>query len=119
MERSLNILRKTINALDPPLKMAQTRLKKRSLRPEIENCADEVYHVLVDQVKMIVECIKLLETKRKEADAANLDLMDNIQKMESDLRTKKNSIMIDQQRCMSKRKIFPYNILSTQFFFLK
>ena len=105
--------------MDSPLKLAQTRLKKRSLRPEIENCADEVYHSLVGQVKIITECIKLLQIKMKEAEAAHMDLKNNMDKMEADLRLKKNSLMIDQQRCMWKRKIFPYNILATQFFLEK
>ena len=119
MERSINTLNKTIIAMDAPLKLAQTRLKKRSLRPEIENCADEVYHSLVGQVKIIMECIKLLQLKRKEAEAAHMDLKQSLEKMEADLRLKKNSLMIDQQRCMWKRKIFPYNILATQFFLAK
>ena len=119
MERSLHTLSKAIQAMEPPLKLAQTRLKKRSFRPEIENCADEVYHSLVHQVKMITECIKLLDSKRKEAEQAHMDLKSNVEKMEADLRLKKISLMIDQQRCMSKRKIFPFNILSTQLFLSK
>ena len=119
MERSINTLTKTIKSMDSPLKLAQTRLKKRSLRPEIENCADEVYHSLVGQFKIITECIKLLLIKMKEAEAAHMDLKNNLDKMEADLRLKKNSLMIDQQRCMWKRKIFPYNILATQFFLEK
>ena len=119
MERSINTLTKTIKSMDSPLKLAQTRLKKRSLRPEIENCADEVNHTLVGQVKIIMENIKVLQLKRNEAEAAHLDLKGNLDRMEGDLRIKKNSLMIDQQRCMFKRKIFPYNILATQFFLEK
>lgn len=119
MERSMHTLSKAIQAMEPPLKLAQTRLKKRSLRPEIENCADEVYHSLVHQVKMVTECIKRLDSKRKEAEEADKDLKHNIEKMEADLRRKKNSLMIDQQKCMSKRKIFPFNILSIQLFLEK
>ena len=119
MERSIHTLSKAIKSMDSPLKLAQTRLKKRSLRPEVENCADEVYHSLVGQVKTIMECIKLLQLKMKEMEAAHMNLKHNIDKMEADLRIKKNSLMIDQQRCMQKRKIFPYNILATQFFFEK
>ena len=119
MERSINTLNKTIKSMDSPLKLAQTRLKKRSLRPEIENCADEVNHTLVGQVKIIMENIKVLQLKSKEAEAAHMDLKKNLDKMEADLRIKKNSLMIDQQRCMFKRKIFPYNILATQFFLEK
>ena len=119
MERSIHTLSKAIKSMDSPLKLAQTRLKKRSLRPEVENCADEVYHSLVGQVKTIMECIKLLQLKRNEAEAAHMDLKQSLEKMEADLRLKKNSLMIDQQKCMQKRKIFPYNILATQFFFEK
>ena len=119
MERSISTLNKTINKMDTPLKLAQTRLKKRSLRPEIENCADEVYHSLVGEVKIIMENIKVLKLKSKEAEAAHMDLKHSIDKMEADLRIKKNSLIIDQQRCMFKRKIFPYNILATQFFLEK
>ena len=96
-----------LNSLDPPLRVAQTRLKKRSQRPEIENCADEVYHYLVDEVKTISCCIKKMEEKKVEADTALRDIKTNIDRMESDLRTKKNSLLIDQQKCMSLRKTFP------------
>ena len=116
MERCLHRLSEALATLDPPLRLAQTRLKKRSLRPDVENCADEVYHFLVDQVKTISKCIKQLEDKKEEAQKALNEVRKNIDRMELDLRAKKNSLLIDQQKCMSMRRSFPYLVVSTRYF---
>ena len=115
MERCLQRLSGAITILDNPLRVAQTRLKKRTLRPEVENCADEVYHYLVEEVKEISKFIRLLETKNEEAKATHRELLKNVEKMENDLKTKKNSLLIDQQKCMSMRRNFPFLVVSSHY----
>ena len=113
MERCLSRVIEALSSLDPPLRVAQTRLKKRSSRPDVENCADEVYHCLVEEVKLISKNIKLIENKNDEAKAAMRDLNKNIELISKELTLKKNSLLIDQQKCMSLRKTFPFLVVST------
>jgi len=115
MERCIRSVRKAIVAKDSPLKMAQTRLKKRARRPEVENCADETHFKLVEAVNELVQCIKLLESIFEEANSAHQDLVTNKERLEADMRVKKNSLMIDQQWCMAKRRTFPFIVVSTRY----
>ena len=116
MERCVNRIQSAIVAQDPPLKLAQTRLKKRSRRPEVENCADDPHFKLVESVNEIAQCIKLLESKLEEAGKAHQELLDIKARLESEMRVKKNSLLIDQQKCMSKRRTFPFIPHSTRYF---
>ena len=111
MERCLNKIKNAIIAQDPPLMMAQTRLKKRNRRPEVENCNDEVHHRLIQGVAELKENIKLLEGKMEESRMASEELSKNKERLDQDIRVKRNSIMVDFQMCMSKRRTFPYNIV--------
>ena len=38
------------------------------------------------------------------------------EKLEADIKVKKNSLLIDQQKCMSMRRTLPYNIVATRYF---
>ena len=116
MEKCIKRIRNDIVAKDSPLKVAQTRLKKRARRPEVENCADDPHAKLVEGVNELIHFIKLLESKLEEAKNAHQDLLRNKERLESDMRVKKNSLMLDQQWCMSKRRTFPYNVVSTRYF---
>ena len=40
----------------------------------------------------------------------------NQEKLEADIKVKKNSLLIDQQKCMSMRRTLPYNIVATRYF---
>ena len=115
MERCVRSLQSAVSAKDAPLKLAQTRLKKRSLRPEVENCADEPHHKLIEETQIINQCIKELEAKLTEAKEINDELIQNQQRLEADMKVKKNSLLIDQQKCMSKRRSFPFNVVSNKF----
>eukprot|EP00090_Calanus_glacialis_P021965 TRINITY_DN33883_c0_g1_i1.p1 TRINITY_DN33883_c0_g1~~TRINITY_DN33883_c0_g1_i1.p1 ORF type:complete len:425 (-),score=140.81 TRINITY_DN33883_c0_g1_i1:132-1406(-) len=93
-----------------PLKVAQTRLKKRSHRPDVESCNDPPHNKLVDEVSTLNDSIVLLDQKLTESEAARLDLLSNRQRLENDARVKENSLTIDQSKCMTLRVNFPFNI---------
>ena len=116
METYMKRLRNNIAEKDPPLKVAQTRLKKRTRRPEIEHCNDAPHHKLITEVAELENCIKHLTDKLDEANNALQDLIKNKQKIEEDIRVKKNSLLIDQQKCMSLRRSFPYSVVTTRYF---
>lgn len=96
--------------------MAQTRLKKRTRRPEVEACNDQPHNKLLEEVSEIAQSIKLLEDKLSEANEALSDLLRNKQRLEKDIKVKKNSLLIDQQKCMSMRRSFPYNVVATRYY---
>jgi len=115
-ERYIERLKSNIAAKDPPLRVAQTRLKKRTRRPEVEACNDGPHNKLLEEVSEISQSIKLLEDKLTEGNEALSDLLRNKQRLEKDIKVKKNSLLIDQQKCMSMRRSFPYNVVATRYY---
>jgi len=115
-ERYIERLKSSIAAKDPPLRVAQTRLKKRTRRPEVEACNDQPHNKLIEEVAEIAQSIKLLEDKLAEANEALSDLLRNKQRLEKDIKVKKNTLLIDQQKCMSMRRSFPYNVVATRYY---
>jgi len=115
-ERYIERLKGNIAAKDPPLRVAQTRLKKRTRRPEVEACNDQPHQKLLEEVCEIAQSIKLLEDKLAEGNEALSDLLRNKQRLEKDIKVKKNSLLIDQQKCMSMRRSFPYNVVATRYY---
>ena len=96
--------------------MAQTRLKKRTRRPDVEACNDQPHIKLIEEVADIAQSIKLLEDKLGEGNDALQDLIRNKQRLERDIKVKKNTLLIDQQKCMSLRRSFPYNVVATRYY---
>ena len=85
-------------------------------RPEVEACNDQPHGKLMDEVKELKESIKQLEIKLKESDESLAELQNIKTKLESDIKVKNNSLLIDQQKCMSMRRTLPYNIVATRYF---
>jgi tektin-3 len=96
--------------------VAQTRLKKRTRRPDVEACNDQPHIKLIEEVAEIAQSIKWLEDKLGEANDALQDLIRNKQRLERDIKVKKNTLLIDQQKCMSLRRSFPYNVVATRYY---
>ena len=57
--------------------VAQSRLKQRSHRPDIESCNDPPHNKLIDEVDQLRDTVLLLDHKITEAEAARLDLLAN------------------------------------------
>ena len=119
MEKCIDRITLAISSQDPPLKVAQSRLKKRMRRPQVELCNDGPHHSLIVEVRDILENIRQLENKLQESNSSLADLAAIKQKLDQNIKVKKNSLQLDQQRCMSLRKHFPFAIptLSVQPFF--
>jgi hypothetical protein len=52
------------------VQVAQTRLKKRSHRPDVEACNDPPHNRLVDEVSVIMDSILLLDQKITQAEVS-------------------------------------------------
>ena len=74
------------------------------------------FNKLLEEVTEISQSIKLLEDKLTEGNEALSDLLRNKQRLEKDIKVKKNSLLIDQQKCMSMRRSFPYNVVATRYY---
>jgi len=116
MERHIERIKQNIAAKDPPLRVAQTRLKKRTRRPEVENCNDGPHSKLLEEVNELMNCIKHLEDKLQEANHALQDLLKNKERLEHNIKVKANSLLIDRQKCMSLRRHFPYSVVTTKYY---
>ena len=85
-------------------------------RPEVEACNDLPHGKLTEEVAELKESIKQLEIKLKESDETLAELKSIKEKLESDIKVKNNSLLIDQQKCMSMRRTLPYNIVATRYY---
>ena len=85
-------------------------------RPEVEACNDTPHSKLLEEVAELKESIRLLETKLKESEESLGELNGVKAKLEEDIKVKKNSLLIDQQKCMSMRRTLPYNIVVTRYY---
>merc|ERR1712228_622528 len=96
-------LKAGIRAKGAPLKVSQSRLEKRSHRPEIENCNDAPHIKMVEEVSAIHQSIDHLSNKLTEAQEAKQELVTIQQQLEQDIRVKGNSLRIDKQKCLGMR----------------
>jgi len=86
------------------LKVAHTRLDKRSLRPNVELCRDPVQYRLVGEVGEITHNVDRLKMRLAEAQATLNNLLRNKEVLEDDIEVKTNSLFIDRDQCMSVRQ---------------
>ena len=100
-----------IRAKGPPLKVSQTRLEKRSHRPEIENCNDSAHIKMVEEVSTIHDTIEQLNAKLAQAHEAKADLLSIEKNLQNDIGIKNNSLRIDRHKCLEIREtIFLKNV---------
>ena len=116
MEKYIERLKKSIQDKNPPLKVAETRLSKRTKRPEVEACSDQPHETLTTEVKELKDSVGQLDVKLSEAQEALTEMGEVKSKLEADIKVKHTSLNIDKQKCMGVRRRFPYNIVSTRYF---
>jgi len=106
-DRSLRDLDSTIKAKESPLMLAETRLYKRSARPNVELVRDDVHKALVEEANLIGDVVEKLRIDKSEAQEAHRSLVRGENELQEDIRTKQNSINIDNQ-CMQRRQHYKY-----------
>jgi len=107
MENNITDLKKAIKDKENPMKVAQTRLKTREDRPNVELCRDPVQYGLVNEVAEIAGSVDGLAQKLNAAEHSLKDLQDNRMSLEKEISTKTNSLFIDKQKCMTHRTRYP------------
>jgi len=117
------MLHASIRAKEAPLKVAQTRLNDRRARPGIESCHDpaqdqyvefEDYFALnvfifslIGEVYQLSQSVDRLTSELNEAESNLKKLRDDHQVLVKEIEMKKNSLYIDQQKCMPVRNRYP------------
>ncbi|XP_031566729.1 tektin-1-like [Actinia tenebrosa] len=104
MENNIRDLRMAIGEKEAPLKVAHTRLDKRSIRPNVELCRDPVQYRLVGEVGEINTSIDRLRMRLAEAEGSMQALVRNKENLEDDIEVKTNSLFIDRDQCMVIRQ---------------
>ncbi|XP_068278854.1 tektin-5 [Nyctibius grandis] len=105
-ENTITLLERSIKAKEYPLKVAQTRLERRTRRPNIELCRDAPQFQLVTEVCTIDDTLQTLKQRLQEACDSLQILVLNKSNLEHEISVKANSFFIDK-RCMDMRKLFP------------
>lgn len=107
VETTIQRLHRAIAEKERPTKVAETRLDERTRRPNLELCRDPAQLMLVNEVKQLQATLANLRARLEEEQAQLQKLVTTRANLEHEIRTKSNSIFIDQDKCMSMRKTFP------------
>ncbi|XP_061848233.1 tektin-5 [Colius striatus] len=105
-EDTIMLLERSIKAKEYPLKVAQTRLERRTKRPNIELCHDAPHYQLVTEVCNLDHTLQSLKQRLREAHDTLQTLSLDKSKLEHQISVKTNSFFIDK-KCMDMRKFFP------------
>jgi len=107
MEKNIELLKKAIYDKEAPLKVAQTRLQGRTMRPNVESCDDNPNGGLKSEVQEIKDSIAHLKSQLATSERSLARLMQTKATLEHDISIKMNSLNIDSNQCMGMRKGFP------------
>ncbi|XP_041436895.1 tektin 1 L homeolog isoform X1 [Xenopus laevis] len=108
-EKNIDILKKAIADKEGPMKVAQTRLDTRTLRPNVELCRDPVQYRLINEVQEITTNIERLRETLSQAETELKALNRNQLSLEEEIQVKENSLYIDEVICMQMREAISIN----------
>ncbi|XP_054897405.1 tektin-4 [Poeciliopsis prolifica] len=106
-EKNIEVLQRAIHSKEAPLRVAQSRLYLRSLRPNMELCRDQPQLSLEGEVRQIEASLESLKQKLSEARSSLSLLEESRMALEKDINCKTNSLFIDREKCMTHRKRYP------------
>ncbi|KAK6621631.1 hypothetical protein RUM44_001438 [Polyplax serrata] len=93
--------------VDFNLKVVQTRLENKRLRPGAENCRDKSHQGLLRELKVISERVTALQVQMTNINEGIVKLYDARKNLERQIHVKKHSLTLDQERCLLFRSKFP------------
>ncbi|XP_004539120.1 tektin-4 [Maylandia zebra] len=106
-EKNIVALQQAIHNKEAPLRVAQSRLYLRSLRPNMELCRDEPQLSLEGEVKQIDATLASLQQKLSKARESLSRLEESRMALEKDINCKTHSLFIEREKCMTHRKRYP------------
>ncbi|XP_066141076.1 tektin-4 isoform X2 [Euwallacea fornicatus] len=107
VEDLMNTLRAAIRRMDTPMKIAQTRLDNRLLRPRVENCRDAPHFGLVEEVKSIGENVAALQAQLRQAQKSQEQMINMRNILEREILLKRKTLEIEGDRIRNIRSHYP------------
>ncbi|KAF7218201.1 tektin-4 [Nothobranchius furzeri] len=106
-EKNIVSLQQAIHNKEAPLRVAQSRLYLRSLRPNMELCRDQPQLSLEEEVRQIDVTLASLNQKLSEARSSLSRLEESRMALQKDINCKAHSLFIEREKCMPHRKRYP------------
>ncbi|XP_073334782.1 tektin-4 [Pagrus major] len=106
-ERNIVALQQAIHDKEAPLRVAQSRLYQRSLRPNMELCRDQPQLSLEGEVRQLDATLASLHQQLSEARGSLSHLEESRITLEKDINCKTHSLFIERDKCMTHRKRYP------------
>ncbi|XP_020787174.1 tektin-4 [Boleophthalmus pectinirostris] len=106
-ERNIVALQQAIHDKEAPLRVVQSRLYVRSQRPNMELCRDPPQLSLESEEKQIHTSVESLQQQLSQARGSLSFLEESRMAIEKDIACKTNSLFIERDKCMTKRKRYP------------
>lgn len=103
MKENIDMLKHSIYNKEKYMQVAQTRLEKRSYRPNMELCRDIPKFRLVDEVRELEAALDSLKRRLQDAVRAYQALEQQKLSLEQDIAVKATSLEIDRDLCYSMR----------------
>ncbi|XP_033203308.2 tektin-3 [Bombus vancouverensis nearcticus] len=107
IEKNLQLMQKAITDKSSALKIAHTRLESRIHRPATELCKDHAQLRMIEEVETINTMIHDMNLKLQRFEAQHQQLLRTRSNLESDLKSKVDSLFIDREKCMGMRRSYP------------
>ncbi|XP_053560586.1 tektin-1 [Bombina bombina] len=108
-EKNIESLKKAIMDKEGPIKVAQTRLETRTLRPNVELCRDPVQYRLINEVNEITVNVERLREALCQAERELKALNRNQLSLEEEIKVKENTLYIGEVICMQMREAISIN----------
>ena len=109
-KKELKMLKASHHDKLAPVKLTQTRLEKRSHRPDNEACSDSTHARLLRESLQLEESKQLLNKKIMETEDALKNLEEDKVMLERDIKVKKITLNIDKNKCLPLRAIFKFDM---------
>ncbi|KAL1281731.1 hypothetical protein QQF64_000534 [Cirrhinus molitorella] len=106
-ERNITNLQQAVYDKEAPLRVAQSRLHYRTLRPNMELCRDQPQLSLLGETAELNSTVSALQQQLHEARKSLSDLEESRLSLEKDISCKTNSLLIDREKCMTHRTRYP------------
>ncbi|XP_061625541.1 tektin-4 [Phyllopteryx taeniolatus] len=106
-ERNIVALQKAIDDKDAPQRVAESRLYRHYLRPNMELCRDEPQMSLEGEVREIDATLASLQQQLSDARSSLSHLEETRMALEKDIMCKSHSLFIEREKCMNQRKLYP------------
>ncbi|XP_045149261.1 tektin-1 [Echinops telfairi] len=106
-EKNIIALEKAILDQEGPAKVAHTRLKARTCRPNVELCRDTAQYRLIREVHEISRNVSRLKDTLAQAQVLLKGLNRRQLALQEEIAVKENTIYIEEVLCMQMRKSIP------------